>query len=107
MTMFADSRSRPDSAVEIFEIVTPRTNLASLSSAAHLLDASAADDPFSLEIAATARGCCFLARARSGTLRQLQRQLLAVYPQADLRPLHIYRSPELDQAHLGLSLIHI
>jgi hypothetical protein len=99
--MFADSRSRPDSAVEIFEIVTPRTNLASLSSAAHLLDASAADDPFSLEIAATARGCCFLARARSGTLRQLQRQLLAVYPQADLRPLHIDRSPELDPAHLG------
>jgi hypothetical protein len=82
-------------APHVLEVVTPRTNLAALTSAENLLAAIALPEPFALEIAADGRQRQFLVRAGSLRMRQqLHSQLGAAYPQADLRPL----PPEADPA---------
>src|SRR5258708_4973892 len=91
-------RWRPPAALEdphVMEVVTPRTNLAALTSAENLLAAIALPEPFALEIAADGSHRQFLVRA--GSLRmhqQLHSQLGAAYPQAELRPL----APDADPA---------
>jgi hypothetical protein len=77
----------------LIEIVTPRTNVAALTSAENLFAAIALAEPFSLEITADHCRRGFLVRAGSERMRQqLASQLAAAYPQADLRPL----APEAD-----------
>lgn len=70
------------------QIITPRTNRATLASAEHMLAAIGAADPFSLEIATDQTHCAFVSRADSPVTHQhLLSQVAAAYPQADLRPI--------------------
>src|SRR5260370_28276264 len=81
-------RPAPPPEVDIVEVVTPRTNLATLTSAENLFAAIALAEPFSLEIAADRSCRQFLVRAAGLSVRlQLESQLGAAYPQAELRPL--------------------
>jgi uncharacterized protein DUF87 len=81
-------RLAPPTEVHIVEVVTPRTNLATLTSAENLFAAIALAEPFSLEIAADRSCRQFLVRAAGTRVRQqLESQLGAAYPQAELRPL--------------------
>jgi hypothetical protein len=70
----------------VFEVVTPRTNTAALSSAENLFASIALDEPCSFEIAADQARRQFLVRASGAGMRQqLLSQTAAAYPQADLR----------------------
>src|SRR5438067_4350583 len=72
--------------VRIAEVVTPRTNLATLTSAENLFAAIGLAEPFSLEISADHDRRRFLVRAGNARVRQqLESQLGAAYPQAELR----------------------
>ncbi len=88
-------------AVELVEVVTPRTNAASIAAMTRLLDAAASTAPCSLEIAATDQGCSFLLRAGPAGMRRLLQQFAAAYPQAELRPLHSVQRVGADPARLG------
>src|SRR5437773_2912037 len=89
-------RATPAQPIDVVEVVTPRTNLATLTSAENLFAAIALAEPFSLEIAADGTCRQFLIRAAGPGMRhQLQSQLGAAYPQAELRPLN----PDKDPAH--------
>ncbi|MCC6178483.1 MAG: hypothetical protein IT305_24520 [Chloroflexi bacterium] len=99
MLFRANGRSSPAPASELVEIVTPRTNAAIITPAENLLAAITLDEPFGLEIAATAQARRFVARAGSPQTRQhLQDQLGVAYPQADLRHLDVEQFPGLDPA---------
>ncbi len=89
-----------ESRIDLIEVVTPRTNSATVSPVAHLLDAIAGRDPVSLEIVGTSQGRAFLVRARAGAMRGLARQLGAAYPQAELRERDITGIPDRDPARL-------
>ncbi len=91
----------PVPGVELVEVVTPRTNTASITAMAHLLDAAALTEPCSLDIAATAQGTAFLVRARPAGMRRLLSQVAAIYPQAELRPIQTSRRPGPDPARMG------
>jgi hypothetical protein len=81
------------------EIVTPRTSAATITPAENFLAAISLDEPFSLEMAATADVRWFLARAGSAAmLRHVADQVGVAYPQAALRPLDVTRYPGLDPA---------
>jgi hypothetical protein len=67
------------------EVVTPRTNLAALASAEHLLGSIALPEPFALEIAADDERRRLMVRAASERMRQQLRVLGAAYPQAELQ----------------------
>jgi len=83
--------------MHLLEVVTPRTNMATLTSAENLFASMALDQPFSVELAADSTRRSFLVRAGSAHLRdQLISQLGAAYPQADLRAV----APENDPARL-------
>ena len=85
---FERHRSAPPTRPHLVEIVTPRTNVAALTSAENLFAAIALAEPFSVEIAADHLRRRFLVRAGSERMRQqLSSQLAAAYPQAELRPL--------------------
>lgn len=87
---------------ELVEVVTPRTNAATISAAENLFAAIALPEPFSLEIAATSRSRWFLGRAQGPAMRQhLESQLGVAYPQAELRRVEHERYPALDPAALG------
>jgi hypothetical protein len=96
---------RPVAALpELAEIVTPRTNGASITAAENLFASVSRAEPFALEIAATRDVRWFLMRAESPRMRlHLEHQLAAVYPQAELRRLDLGRYPHLDpaRAHPG------
>jgi len=84
---------------ELVEIVTPRTNAATITPAENLLAAISLAEPFSLEVVATPDARWFLARAGStAMLHHLADQLGVAYPQAELRPLDVARYPSLDPA---------
>jgi hypothetical protein len=81
-------RPAPAAEIQVVEVVTPRTNLATLTSAENLFSAIALAEPFSLEIAADRTRRQFLVRAGGTRMgHQLESQLGAAYPQAELRPL--------------------
>jgi Helicase HerA, central domain len=90
-------RHRPPSEVEpphLFEVVTPRTNTATLSSAENLFASIALDEPCSFEIAADRAQRRFLIRALGTPMgRQLLSQTAAAYPQADLRAVAAHDDP--------------
>ena len=87
--------------MQLMEIVTPRTNSATLTATENFLAAISLAEPFSLEIAATSRSRWFLARAESEVMRRhVEGQLGAAYPQAELRRLDLTRYPHLDPAAL-------
>src|SRR4051794_32269963 len=75
-------------AAHLIEVVTPRTNGATLGAAENLLAAISLAEPFTLEIAATGAARRFLARAGSAAMAgHLADQLGVAYPQATLRGL--------------------
>src|SRR5262245_54160225 len=79
---------------EVLEVVTPRTNLAALTSAEHLLGSIALPEAFALEMAADRAQRRFLVRASTSRVRQqLQSQLGAAYPQAELRSVDAAADP--------------
>jgi hypothetical protein len=94
------TRSGP--AERVLEIVTPRTNVARLSSAEHLFGTLVprgqnAPEPVSLEIVGDANQRRFLVRATSAPeLRRVGGQLGAAYPQAVLRPFYTATLPHGD-----------
>jgi hypothetical protein len=96
-------RRRPRAAQrELVEIVTPRTNAASITAAENLLASVSRSEPFGLEIAATRDIRWFIARAESPAMRlHLEQQLASVYPQAEMRRLDTVRHPNLDPARCG------
>ncbi|HEY3058961.1 MAG TPA: type IV secretion system DNA-binding domain-containing protein [Chloroflexota bacterium] len=72
----------------LVEVITPRTNLASLTSAENMLATVSMPEAFALEISADHRARRFLMRTASkGMLQHLAGQLGAAYPQAALRVL--------------------
>ncbi|MGH2354956.1 MAG: hypothetical protein ACRDJN_25375, partial [Chloroflexota bacterium] len=84
---------------ELVEVVTPRTNAATITPAENLLAAISLPEPFSLELAATRQMRWFLVRSgRPAMRRHLEDQLGAAYPQAELRPLASDAIPGLDPA---------
>src|SRR5712692_4603394 len=99
------TRSGP--AEHVVEIVTPRTNVARLSSAEHLFGTlvprgQSAPEPVSLEIVGDANQRRFLVRSTSAPgLRRVAGQLGAAYPQAVLRPFHSATFPTGDPAQVG------
>jgi len=102
---FARFARRDEARPELLEIVTPRTNLATVTPAENLLAAMSIADrprPFALEMVATPTARWFLARARDGTtLSHLREQLGVAYPQAALRPLAVGDVPGMDPARLA------
>jgi hypothetical protein len=94
------TRSGP--AERVLEVVTPRTNVARLSSAEHLFGTlvprgQSAPEPVSLEIVGDANQRRFLVRATSAPeLRRVAGQLGAAYPQAVLRPFYAATLPHGD-----------
>ncbi|MBV9896994.1 MAG: ATP-binding protein [Chloroflexi bacterium] len=81
--------------MQVLEVVTPRTNTATLSSAENFFASIALSEPFEVELAADSTRRRFLVRAGSQRMRdQLVSQIGAAYPQADLRSVQ----PEDDPA---------
>lgn len=102
MRIAVERRRRPLPRPELVEVVSPRTNAATMTPAENLFAAISLAEPFGLEIAATSGARWFLARAGSPAMRQhLENQLGAAYPQAELRRLDLDRYPGLDPARLG------
>src|SRR6266542_3800130 len=84
---------------QLVEIVTPRTNAATLTPAENFFAAVSLPQPFSLEIAATCTARWFVVRTATRAMRRhLEEQLAAAYPQATLRPLDAARIPGMDPA---------
>src|SRR4051812_6515231 len=84
---------------QVLEVVTPRTNAATITPAENFLAALSLRESFSLEIAATRTARWFLVRAGSAAMRRhLEEQLAAAYPQATLRPLDAAHIPAMDPA---------
>ena len=86
--------------VDLVEVITPRTNEASLTSAENLLAAISLAEPFALEIAADHQARRFLVRtSRQTMLQHLLGQLGATYPQAGLRPIPLEADPAVVAEH--------
>lgn len=91
--------SRGDAGARLIEIVTPRTNAATITPAENLLAAISLPEPFRLEIAATRDARWFLARAGTPAMRAHLAELLGVaYPQAEFRWLDPAADSTLDPA---------
>ena len=102
MRLATRRRKAPAGNIQLVEIVTPRTNAATITPAENLLAAISLAEPFGLEIAATGTARWFLARAGSRAMRcHLESQLAVAYPQAEIRRLDLERYPGLDPAVLG------
>src|SRR6185295_13720728 len=95
MLVRLERRPPPAAApASLLEVITPRTNEASLTSSENLLAAIALAEPFALEIAADHQARRFLVRAATDAMLQhLQGQLGATYPQSVLRPLDVDADP--------------
>lgn len=87
--------------LELVELITARTNATPLSAVARMLAACSRLAPFSLEIVGTPSRRSFLLRGSGATVRHLEQQIGAAYPQAELRPLDTPASPGLDPATLA------
>lgn len=93
---------RAPAGADLIEVVTPRTNAATIAAAENLFAANALSEPFSLEIAATGTARWFVARAAGPRmLSHLRGQLAVAYPQAEMRSLDIRQYPGLDPSRLG------
>src|SRR5262245_25836099 len=103
-------RAQTPGAVHLFEVVTPRTNASSLTSAENLLATVSVREPFALEIAADHQARRFLVRTTTESMREhLTGQLGAAYPQATLRevssdgdPAHVANDEQIHSCVLGL-----
>lgn len=90
-------RTDEDAGTRLIEIVTPRTNAATITPAENLLAAISLPEPFCLEIAATHDARWFLARAGTPAMRAHLAELLGVaYPQAEFRSLDPAQDPTVD-----------
>lgn len=98
MRLAIEPRVAPTPPVHVVEVVTPRTNVAALTSAENLFAALSLAEPCSLEMAADHGSRRFIVRTiGDGMRRHLESQLAAAYPQATLRPL----TAPADPARLG------
>ena len=89
-------RRRPRDGTFVVEVVTPRTNTATLTSAENFFASMAVGEPFSVELAADSSCRRFLVRsATAGARDQLLAQIGAAYPQADFRVLDAEEDPAL------------
>ena len=78
----------------VVEVVTPRTNMATLTSAENFFASMAVGEPFCVELAADSSRRRFLVRAATPGVRdQLLAQLGAAYPQAEFRMLSAEKDP--------------
>ncbi len=91
-------KSRPAGpATHLLEVVTPGSSLAGIEATANFLASMATSRPFALEIAGTSDARWLLVRAYDAvTLHQLEQQLIAAYPQAQLRQVDLDRYPSAD-----------
>jgi hypothetical protein len=83
-----ERRQPPAAAAEahLLEVITPRTNAATLTSSENFFASIASSEPFSVELAADSSCRRFLVRAQSQQMHdQLVSQLSAAYPQAEFR----------------------
>jgi hypothetical protein len=81
-------RERVSTAADgyLLEVVTPRTNAATLTSSENFFASMVLAEPYSVELAADSTRRRFLVRATTSHMRdQLVSQLSAAYPQAELR----------------------
>src|SRR5579859_729308 len=96
-----------DPSEHVLEVVTPRTNVARLSSAEHLFGTlvprgEQEPEPVSLEIVGDSAQRRFLVRTTSLLgLRRIADQLGAAYPQAVLRPFQSATFPTGDPVQVG------
>jgi hypothetical protein len=94
-------------AEHVLEIVTPRTNVARLSSSEHLFGALVPQsqqrpEPVSLEIVGDSERRRFLVRTPTGHgLRRVAEQLGSTYPQAVLRGFQYTSFPRGDPLQVG------
>src|ERR687885_1856314 len=80
--------------VHALEVVTPRTNAATMSAAQHFFAGLSMPEPYSLEIAADQHARQFVCRSGSAALeQQLRGQLTTAYPQAQVRRLEPAADP--------------
>jgi hypothetical protein len=95
--MWLRGRGAEAGSCELVEIVTPRTNTATITPAENLIAAISMPEPFSLEIAATRNARWFLARTGSVAMRRhVENQVAVAYPQSQLRSLDLEQQPGLD-----------
>src|SRR5919206_910515 len=98
MRLRLDRRRAPPVEVHAVEVVTPRTNAATITAAQHFFAGLSLAEAYSLEIAGDQHTRRFVCRAGSAALdQQLRGQLVTAYPQAQLRPLE----PAADPARVG------
>ncbi len=84
----------PIAEARVVEVVTPRTNAATLTSAENFFASLALDEPVSLDIASNADHRQFLVRAaHTSACDQVLSQLSAAYPQAEFRTLALDQDP--------------
>ncbi len=89
-----ESTGKSAGDAEVVEVVTPRTNTATLTSAENFFASMAVGQAFSVELAADAERRRFLVRAPSPSMRQqLLSQLGAAYPQAEFRAVSAAQDP--------------
>ena len=94
LTLRFKSQRTSDVEAHVIEIVTPRTNVAALTSAENFFTSLALDEPFAMEMAADRDRRRFLVRASGSSMcQQLMSQLGAAYPQADFRRLQALDDP--------------
>jgi hypothetical protein len=80
--------------MRLFEVVTPRTNAATITAAEHLFAGMALGEPFGLEIAGEPHARRFVCRAASPTAEAHLRGLVqSAYPQAEVRPIGLLADP--------------
>jgi hypothetical protein len=83
----------------VLEVITPRTNAATLTSSENFFASIAGSEPFSVELAADSTRRRFLVRAGSRLMHdQLVSQLSAAYPQAEFRSIATDDDPAQHQA---------
>src|SRR5919202_1902711 len=97
MRLRLERRRAPPVEMHAVEVVTPRTNAATITAAQHFFAGLSMAEACSLEIAADHHARRFVCRAGSAALdRQLRGQLMTAYPQAQVRPL----APAADPARV-------
>src|SRR5688500_13168506 len=106
MHLLIERRWRPgmQPGQELFEVLTPPNNRASLAAAENFLSVLTLGEPFSLEIAGDREIRWFLVRTGSESeSERVQTQLAAAYPQAGFRGLELPHHLSLDPALPGPS----
>jgi hypothetical protein len=88
MRLCLERRRAPPPDVRAVEVVTPRTNAATITAAQHFFAGMTLAEPFGVEVAGDQSARRFVCRTGSRAVeQQLRGQLTTAYPQAEARPL--------------------